>query len=152
MTNDRVLYLIRYSGDCFDPGTTKQNEQALIGIYEDLVVGVFFDKAGRELRNEIQTKTTVMTPKQQSDAWKNKLGFTLGRISVEAFFLAEYYTGIMNLPTHLDKFLRDPSFVPTAEERTEWQMDIDKWRVEGNFVLCWERDYWMNVNGEIIAT
>jgi len=97
-----------------------------------------------------------------------ELGLTPGTIQVRRFQLPERTIAIKDLPDHyralLDELDRiadaggpSPAFREEVEmlygaELGEVLEDIRQWQEQGDFVLVWDQEYYMNVHGQVIST
>jgi hypothetical protein len=152
MSGTTKLYKVNTAGDCFEPGLSKNGEQVLIGSCSDDVVAVFFNSGGRLLWYEAKPKESVLYPDKELETWKATIGLAPGAVRIQEFFLEDHYIGITELPKCFREFVNDPSFIPTDSERQEWEADVRKWRQNGQFILCWGREFWMNADGLITST
>lgn len=85
----------------------------------------------------------------QITAWSDELAFREQPISIDRFSLPELSLGIEHMPRHFEHFRRNPDDY-TEEDQREYPAMIDEWLAEGNAVLWWGTDYYLDKHGEII--
>jgi len=90
-------------------------------------------------------------PKQRAERledWKAEVGFETKPIRIRKFYLDRYQLGIADLPSGMQEAVDSPD--EFDEEELEMVMaDIDGWLKDGQFVLKWGNEYYMNAAGEV---
>jgi hypothetical protein len=82
-----------------------------------------------------------------------EFGFTPGLIRVKEFRLPAEMFGVYPLPDYFREFLTDPSSPAYDEEdRQALPEVIERWVKDGQFVLEWGNDFWLNSQGEVVAS
>lgn len=155
---ERVFTLAGGEG-YFDAGTTSDGRQALMGAFWEQTFALFFDTDGRLL--EYATRPLLPgRPSGQPDhgpsrsaieAWQAELGFEPADIRVKRFSCRAAGVGIEDLPSHLEEFLEDPDGF-NDEDRVNYPIEIQKWIENGDFVLYWGNDLWLDGNGHVTST
>lgn len=140
----------------FFTGKHLTGEQFIVGIYdhdESEYVAVVFNTTGEFLRVE---KISYAPNEKKEDKleytlrlWRTHGDFTLDQILVSRFRLEGLKIGIEAFPNQWD--LED-GIALSPDEITELQEDKVEWQKRGEFVFWWRRDYWLNGNGEVIAS
>ena len=151
------LYLIQNTEYDYHAGLLENGRQVLM----DRSSRVEFDGAGDVVA--VFSHEAVSTTMKALDAEGNVLAafvqeapeepslilpFTPGTISVKPFFLPELWLGIRDLPDHYQDFVDHPENA-TEDERFYYPDEIDAWRECGDFVLWWNKDYFLNTEGEL---
>lgn len=85
----------------------------------------------------------------QAQLWCDDFGLTEQPIVIERFSFPPFELGIEDLPRHMQRFKSDPDDFPEQEKRDYVEL-IDEWIAEGNFVLWWGTDYYLDKEGGII--
>ena len=131
----------------FHTGITHDSEQVIVSYYnEKSMVAVFFDLAGEHTRLETR-------PFDEDDdliQWTEELGIQLQLIEVKKFFLSDYRIGIEDYPDERD--VTDNPSVFSEEELGEILEHSADFKEMGNYVFWWNRDFWVNRDGEITDT
>jgi hypothetical protein len=148
-------------------GHDKHGQAVLLGIRYPYLVAVLFDQVGRLVEIRIRplgfqapaiykggpyiTEDPLFLEKvhNQRSQWEVEFGFKEGPIVVERFFLPQLLIGIEDLPRHLQRFLHHPTEFST-DEQSNYPAIIQDWRTNGNCVLWWGTDYYLNRDGEVI--
>ena len=84
------------------------------------------------------------------DAWKAEHGFRPSTIRVKQFFSVKHGAGIEEYPTHFTEILEDPA--SDDVEKADIRASMESWDEDGNFVLYWGNDYWLNESGEVVSS
>lgn len=158
---DRSSYPIRDAGQYFFTGRTSTNDQILFGIIAEdgglEVACVWFDSGGRFLR--FHTERVTARPGQTAEdaaqiqlaEFQDGCGYRPEAIHVERFSVPGRFIRIDDIPEHYQKFLSDPSqYEPERQE--ELAGDIRKWVDDGDFVLWWGEDYYVDKEGEVVSS
>jgi hypothetical protein len=152
------LYPIQSGQGYFDAGTTSDGRQVLMGLYCPDLVAIAFDREGELLGIERRPLEFL----QQRDgvydiyderipprllAWQEEMGLQPATIRVSKFFLDDLGIGIEDYPDHFGEILDDPE--ASDEEQDEIRESMRTWDAEGQFVLLWGNDYWLDGTGEV---
>jgi hypothetical protein len=153
--------------DDFIAGRERGGRQILLGLRYPYVVVLVFAASGELV--EAVIRPSLFHPKSRGPAgpyftenpdfqekvsgqiasWQLEIGFRPGPILVQPFALPELSLGIEDLPRHLQGFRKQPKEF-SEEEQREFPGIIDEWVSEGNFVLWWGTDYYLDKQGEVI--
>ena len=115
--------------------------------------------------SSIEPPTAAGLPRVEFDAEGNVVAFysksrpplaappayTPGTIRVKAFFVADLWFGIEDLPAHYQEFQDEPENA-TEEERLRYPKQIAAWQASGDFVLYCNEDYYLNKEGELVSS
>lgn len=161
-------YRVSSNPPYFYTGHLTDGTQMLIGVQSPDLVGVVFSVNGEYLRTltkQISQKRQLATQGKSEFVpdfveddfsayiyeWQMELKVISGTISVKQFYLSERYIGISDLPEHYQEVLDHPE--DFSEERLrELQGDVQAWRENGEFVLYWDEDYYLNREGKLEST
>jgi hypothetical protein len=84
---------------------------------------------------------------------RREFGYAPGLIRIKEFRLPQEMLAVYHLPQHYREFLEDPnSPVFDDEQRQSFPGLIREWHEEGQFVLEWGNDYWLDSTGEVVAS
>lgn len=83
--------------------------------------------------------------------WERELKAHDATISIKRFFIPERQIGIQDLPEHYLEFLANRDTYD-EERRRELQSDVDNWLRDGDFVLYWTEDYYLDRTGEVVSS
>jgi hypothetical protein len=153
------LYPLACHEGYFDAGVTADGRQALMAAFYPRTFAFFFDAEGRLLEYASQPTPQERSEKQPSygpsrlslERWQSELGFQPKNILVRRFSNADQGVGIEDLPSHFVDFLEDPE-KETEEERQHTSESIQRWIEEGEFVLYWGNDLWLNKDGHVTSS
>jgi hypothetical protein len=169
----RSQYQIQPNQGYFDVGTTADGRQVLLGALCPHLVAVFFDSSGdllavqtrlleflkpsalivdgKPLEGLVQTYDIADERiEMHLHTWRQELGFQPRDIVVKKFFIAELELGIEDYPSHLEDVLSDPS--ASDEKKQEVRAAMQTWDTDGQFVLLWGNDYWLDQMGEVTSS
>lgn len=167
------LYAVQPDQEYFDAGKTIDGRQVLMGLYCPEIVAIFFDASGNVIghearRLEFLRKSSVIVDGEPIEgmvgvydiyderiparivAWQEELGYRPDTIRVKRFFLEELGIGIEDYPAHFDEVLADPAESGAEKEQVRESMRL--WDADGQFVLYWGNDYWLNEFGEVVSS
>jgi hypothetical protein len=167
-------YLIQsHESYFFWAGRTKDRTQVLMGLACPYLVGFFFDLGGnligvqkRHLEflqpsgvfvdgEPIQGQVKIYDIYDEEipirlDEWQQEIGFQEQIISVKRFADPAIGIGIRDYPEHFAEVLSDPE---ASEEEKEGVLEsLPEWEADGQFVLWWGNDYWLNGDGEVTSS
>jgi hypothetical protein len=142
-------------------GLTPNNEQVLMGLSCPNLVAFHFDLEGNLLRSSqrpVPFFQGVTPPYHIYDerilplieAWKKEMGLRPATIEVKKFFSLEHYIGIEDYPSHFHEILSDPAV--GDEEKAHVRESMELWDKDGQFVLLWGNDYWLDESGEVVSS
>jgi hypothetical protein len=158
---------------CMYSGLTRDGRQVLMGLYYPCVVAVFFDSDGR-LMDVHRRQPSYLKPQEdlhdmynsriteEALAWQVELGFESAVIRVRKFFVPDnpkfakdpFWTrdgiGIEDYSDHFADILSEPN--ASAEDKEDVLESLKRWDEEGLFVLWWGNNYWLNKDGEFVAS
>lgn len=150
-----------HEGYGFCAGITSDNKQVLMGLLCPSIAAIFFDSEGTLLHVEqhpVNFFQGVNPPYNIYDkriptlilAWLMEIGFQPATIKVKKFFSQVRYVGIEDYPSHFEEILNDPK--ESVEEKNDIRESMRLWDKDGQFVLHWGNDYWLNVSGEVVSS
>ena len=161
------LYPIGPGAGYFDAGVTADGRQVLMGLDCPEVVAVFFDASGGLIGHE--SRRLEFLPRgggkggadgvydinderipSRVAAWQADLGFRPSLIRVKPFFLDELGIGITDYPDHFGEILVDPA--ASDAEKDDVRDSIRLWDADGQFVLYWGNDYWLDDSGAVVSS
>jgi hypothetical protein len=64
--------------------------------------------------------------------------------------MSQAYIGIEDYPWHFHEILTDST--SDDEERADIRESMELWEKEGQFVLLWGNDYWLDESGAVISS
>jgi hypothetical protein len=145
----------------FYAGVTPDDQQVLMGLCCPNLVAFYFDAEGNLLKvaeRPVAFFQGVVPPYDIYDkriapllkAWRKEIGVRPVTISVKKFFSSEHDIGIEDYPSHFEEILSDPK--TTKDERRDVQNSITLWDEDGQFVLLWGNDYWLDSSGEVVSS
>lgn len=154
-------------------GLIRDGRQVLMGLYCPHLMAIFFDADGRLL--EAQRKRLSYLEPQENVydrydpriaeellAWQMELEFEPAVIRVRKFFVpdnpkfakesswVQNGIGIEDYSYHFAYILSDPD--TPAEEKEGVLESLKSWDEEGQFVLWWGNDYWLDKEGEFVSS
>src|SRR5262249_13684062 len=84
---------------------------------------------------------------------RRELQLSPGVIRIKAFCLPEEEIAVYELPENLQNFQENPGNPNLSDvERTDLQEFFRAWKEHGQFVLIWQNDFWLDRNGEVVAS
>ncbi len=83
-------------------------------------------------------------------AWQKELQFRPASIWVAQFFIAELGIGIADYPAHFSGILDDEH--ASDEEKADIRESVRQWDADGQYVLYWGKDYWLNLAGKVVSS
>ncbi len=158
--NER-LYAIKPDAGYFFAGVTADGAQVLMGLFCPNLVAFRFDREGNLFGSEQRPVPFFqgVTPpydiydgriQPMIEAWKQDMGFRPAAIRVRKFWSAEHYIGIEDYPSHFQEILSDPA--ADEEEKADVRESIELWDKDGQFVLQWGNDYWLDRAGRVVSS
>jgi hypothetical protein len=78
------------------------------------------------------------------------MSFQPATIRVRKFFSDEHYIGIEDYPSHFHEILSDPD--SDEEEKADVRESMVLWDKDGQFVLQWGNDYWLDGSGHVVSS
>lgn len=172
-TTPRRLYSIRPDSGYFDVGVTDDGRQVLMGPWLPDLVAVFFDASGNLVGRESRRpgflhnrgvvvdgspvegsveSLDVNDPRTLASiaAWQGELGFQPATIRVRRFHLDNLGVGIADHPDHLVEILSAPRASDADKENA--RDSLRSWDADGQFVLRWGEEFWLDDAGEVVAS
>jgi hypothetical protein len=167
------LYAIQPVQGYFDVGMTGDGRQVLMGLSCPDLVAVFFDPAGdllgveRRQMDFLQCGGVLVDGKPIEGAvgdyniydrripprllaWQDEVDFRPATIRVKRFFIPELGIEIEDYPEHFGEILDDPN--SSDEEKADVRDSMETWDADGQFVLYWGNDYWLDDTGEVVSS
>ena len=155
------LYAIRPDEGYFSAGITADCEQVLMGLFCPNLIAFRFDREGNLLGSEQRSVPffrDVTPPYDMFDeriqpmiaTWKAEMGFRPATIRVRKFFSDEHFIGIEDYPSHFHEVVSDPG--ADEEEKADIRGSIELWDKDGQFVLQWGNDYWLDGSGRVVSS
>jgi hypothetical protein len=154
-------YAIKPDEGYFCAGVTADSKQVLMGLFCPNLVAFDFDLEGNLLRVDqrpVPFFQGVTPPYNIYDeripplieSWKKEMGFRPATIRVKRFFSAEHSIGIEDYPAHFHEILSDPA--AGDEEKADIHDSMELWDKDGQFVLLWGNDYWLDGSGRVVSS
>jgi hypothetical protein len=161
MKDEERLYPIAPDESYFSAGITPDGEQVLMGLFCPDLIAFFFDSEGNVLRVENRPLDCLHEARppydiyddripKRIDAWKCELEFQQATIWIKKFFSEDLYIGIQDYPDHFEEILTDPE--ACEEEKDDVRDSIQLWDKDGQFVLWWGNDYWLDDSGNVVSS
>lgn len=152
-------------GYYFYAGRLPRGRQALVGRSANgrIVVGIF-SKGGdltEVVRRELPSPPVLpgsddireVDEGDFHDYLHQEFGFAPETARVKEFRIEPEGLAVYQLPEHYQAFLRDPRDpIFDDEQRTVFPRLIKEWVEEGQFVLEWGNDYWLDSTSEVVAS
>jgi hypothetical protein len=166
-TNGQLLFPVQGDwGRGLYAGCLPDGRQALIACayYTGEMIMAVFNRQGDlagVVRQELPSPRELLAAGATAAVYRDDyheylqdaVGLSRGLIRIKAFDMRADGFSLYHLPKHYQSFLEnpaDPSF--DDEERQAFPGSIEQWIEQGNFVLEWGNDYWLDSTGEIIAS
>ena len=157
----RRLYDIKPDESYFSAGITGDGKQVLMGLCCPNLVSFRFDREGNLLGSEQRPVSFFrgVTPpydiydvrlRPMIEAWKAEIKFLPATIRVRKFYSYEYGIGIEEYPSHFHEILADPD--ANEREKADIRESIELWDKDGQFVLLWGNDYWLDGSGCVVSS
>ncbi len=154
-------YPIRsHDGYFFYTGRTPDNGQVLMGLLCPDLVAFHFDLDGKLLRSGrrpvpfFQGVTAYDIYDERIppliEAWQKEMRLRPATIKVKKFFSEEHGIGVEDYPSHFHEILSDPD--ADEEEKADVRESMESWDEDGQFVLLWGNDYWLDESGEVVSS
>lgn len=163
MTQDaeRLYPINSHESYGFFAGITSDNSQVLMGLFCPNLVAFLFDSEGDLLSVEqhpvdffqgITLPYNIYDEKIPTliEGWQAEIGFQPATIKVKKFFSQQPYIGIEDYPSHFGEILSDPR--ECEEEKSDIRESMRLWNEDGQFVLQWGNDYWLNGSGDVVSS
>jgi hypothetical protein len=160
--NEERRYRIQsHEGYGFYAGVTPEGKQVLMGLACPNLIAFTFDAEGNLLevdQRPLRFFQGVTPPYDiydkrilpHLDAWKMEMRFEPTTIEVKKFFSTERYIGIEDYPSHFNEILNDPG--ESDEEKRDVRDSMKLWDQDGQFVLLWGNDYWLDESGKVVSS
>jgi hypothetical protein len=146
------LYSLRAGEGYFDAGVLPDGRQALMAAFYDATFAILFAPDGTFVEY-LERPNAVRAPNESAlRAWQTELGFTPQTIRVEEFYVDDREVGIAELPSHYQELVDDPESQPDPDERAQLMREIEQWQHDGNFVLYWGNDLWLDASGHVASS
>jgi hypothetical protein len=132
-----------------------------MGLFCPNLVAFYFDRDGELLRSEqwpVPFFRDVTPPydiyderiQPMIETWKAEVRFRPATIRVRKLFSDEHYIGIEDYPSHFHEILSDPA--ADEEEKADVRGSMGLWEKDGQFVLLWGNDYWLDGSGRVVSS
>jgi hypothetical protein len=155
MAEEKQYTLRTYGADDgaarFYTGRLPDGRSGVIGVYHREIVLVRFAADGTLA--DVQTRPLKRGPEdKQALAWQQELGWQPGPIRVRRFMLPDQRIYVADYPPWAIVFRHDPYVYPTPEERAQVRERVREWEENGWFVFWWDRDYYLDADGNVLST
>jgi hypothetical protein len=159
-------YKLDPKGRCFRTGLTVDGKQVLIGIWFPYLVAVFFDQNGnlldaqeRRLSADAQklaeqgffTERPQKQFEQELQLFMNEINCRSSHIVVKKFAIPRHSLRIEDYPRSFQEVVSDPGR-HSQEDVNDARESLHGWWEEGLFVFEWGNEYWVNRDGEFVAS
>jgi hypothetical protein len=157
----------------FQAGMTGDGRSVLMGLLCPYLVAISFDAQGnlREVQRrflEFLQASGMLVDREPIDGqvrsyniyderiperlagWQREIGFSPSTIRVKRFFVPDLGVGVQDCPAHFAEILADPD--ETEEEKDSIRESLREWETDGQFVLLWGNDYWLDSRGEVTSS
>jgi len=145
----------------FSAGVTPGEEQVLMGLFCPNLVAFRFDRVGNLLGVEQRPLPFFRDATPPYDiyderigpmieAWQAEMGFRPTIIRVRRFFSDEHSIGIQDYPAHFHEILSDPD--EAEDQKADVRESMELWDKDGQFVLLWGNDYWLDESGGVVSS
>lgn len=129
----------------------RTGEQVLVGAMGTVVVmvqfrpdGAFEHAQSRDISDNADASVVIRK-------WLREIGAVKSQILVHRFALPELHIGITDLPQYLQEVVDNPD--GTDPGRMEELLPVlNEWRRDGQYVLLWDEEYFMDANGRVDST
>ena len=164
--HERRYAIQSHEGYFFYTGVRPNNEQVLMGLFcANLLVAFHYDLEGNLLRIDQRPIPLFQGVKPPYDKripllieewqtamglWQTAMGLQCSTIKVKKFFSHELHIGIEDYPSHFHEILSDPA--SDDGEKADVRESMELWDKDGQFVLLWENDYWLDESGEVVSS
>src|SRR5205814_740764 len=136
-------------------------QQVLLGLACPNLLAFRFDQEGNLLWTEQRPVPFFqgVTPPYEiydpripplMEAWKVEMRFHPAKIKVKKFFSEQFFVGIEDYPSHFQEILNDPA--AGDSEKADVLDSMKLWDKDGQFVLQWGNDYWLDKAGEVVSS
>ena len=160
-TTNRLYSIQSLEGYGFYTGLTPKSEQVLMGLFCQNLIALRFDVDGSLLgveQRQIPFFQGVAPPynicgdqlQPLIDEWKKEMPLTDAAIKVKKFMLGNHDVFIEDYPSHFHEILSDPDV--SDEEKADIFESIKIWDEDGQFVLQWGNDFWLDETGEVVSS
>lgn len=155
------LYRILPDQEYFHVGTLGDGRQVLMGLLCPDLVAITFDRAGNLLGFDTHP-LEFLHPQSgiyniyderigpREEAWHRELEFRPATIEVKRFSIDELGVGIDDYPEHFAEVLDEPD--QDEDWKAQIRKDKERWEADGQFVLYWGNDYWLDHTGEVVSS
>lgn len=161
-----LLFPIRPApGRHFYVGHLTNNRQTLIArsIYGQMIMAIFdaggtlIDLVHRELPSPPVFEGAGTIREVDEDDFQEYLqrefGFSPGAIRIKEFRIPREEFAVYHMPRHYEEFLKNPNSQDFDDNmRQAFPELIQQWHEQGNFVLEWGDDHWLDGTGEVVAS
>jgi hypothetical protein len=156
------LYPIETKGEYhLFSGIRSDSRRVLMGLWCPDLIALYFAEDGTFLDFERRPVVFFQNVKptyqiydrridELLDNWQREMGFQAALIRVKKFILPEVGISIDDYDSHVLEILDDPK--ASEEEKDEIREEMQEWDAEGQFVLNWGNDYWLDHTGEIVSS
>lgn len=153
----QTMYTLKTSNHYrFFTGVLMSGNQFIVGRYDtNQFLAVVFNSSGNFLY--IHRENYAFDPKGSADEdklilniWREINGYELRSIQVFKFYLDDLRVGIESYPGEME--LGKDNNKITKDEKNDMIADSTDWIARGDYVFWWNRDFWMNNAGEVIAS
>lgn len=88
-----------------------------------------------------------------ADYLQHQFGFSPGLIRIQEFCIRPEMFTVYHLPDMYREFLQNPNSPAIDEDqRAAFPRLIQEWLEQGQFVLEWGNDYWLDSTGRVVAS
>jgi hypothetical protein len=162
----KLLFPIRTAPErYFYAGHLPHGRQALVArsVYGEMVAAIF-DSGGdllEVIRRELPSPPVVVEAdtirEVDEDDFRRylhqELGFSPGLIHIKEFCVQPEGLAVYHLPQSYQEFLRDPTAsIFDDNDREAYPSLIERWLDQGQFVLEWGNDFWLDSTGKVVAS
>ena len=125
-------------------GIDRYGYQVIVSNYgRETMVAVFFNQSG----NYSHSQERAYAGDDSMISWMDEIGLHQQPIIIEKFFHDEYRIGIEDYPDE-QAIKKDSEYFSSAQIQ-EILEESQAWAESGSYVFWWERDFWMNSQGNV---
>lgn len=128
-----------------------EDAQWLLSDQQRGILAIRFDQSGNLVDSLLFGGNQPNPRRERLERWKAEVGFTDGPIHIREFSVEPYGIGIAALPSGMQEAVDAPETFD--EEELEMVLeDALAWIKDGQFVLNWGDQYYMDKDGNVVSS
>lgn len=128
----------------------RHNEQLLIMFRPTDYLTILFGEDGKLASVEKKSYSDSDDPSRQQQAILAAIDRT-APIRVQKFFLPDIFVGIKEYPSELEEVLSEINTY-TPDEQAYYREELASWARTKQFVLHWDKEYYLNEAGRVVSS